>query len=241
MPSREPTNRAPDEWRSYERDTLRHYQGDQVAREYHEQFASRLTTRTVTHVLVARAEQRSVLSLLRRIRNEVGVVADVPCGTGKLIPVLRELALPAVGGDVSGQMLAIARQGAVAAAAPWTFARMDITRLPFPDEAFDAVICLRLLHRVPQEVKVAALREMLRVSRRYAVVSYGVETLWHALRRRVRRLVTPGETIPFPMRRRSIEVLLSGIGWRIVRRMSPLPLLSAEEVALLVKPGRGSE
>ena len=220
---------------SYEHDTRRHYQSDSVAREYHEQFAAPLSLRNLTHVVVASAEQRAVGRLLASIRNDIVLVADVPCGTGKLIPVFHKLSLSALGGDVSAPMIRIARRLAHAAGGSMSFARLDITRLPFPDEAFDAVVCLRLLHRVPPDVRATALRELHRVTRRYAVVSYGIGTTWHALRQRLRALVSPGRTIPYPIPRITVDREFTDLGWRVARKLSPLPVISAEEIALLVK------
>lgn len=45
----------------------------------------------------------------------------------------------------------------------------DITRLPFADNSFDLVLCLEVLEHLPDPL--AGLRELLRVSRRYALVS----------------------------------------------------------------------
>ena len=221
---------------SYEADTRRHYQDDEIAQAYHAQFTTGLSPRKFKHVLVAKAEQRAVRRLLEGFGNTISTVADIPCGTGKLLPVLHALPITFVGGDVSASMLRIARAGARAMGGSGRFVRLDITHLPFAAGQVDVVVCLRLLHRVPHEVKTAALREMLRVSRRYAVVSYGVDTLWHALRQRARGLVGGGSTIPYPLARAGLDDFFGTLGWEVLKRVSPLPVLSAEEIALLVKP-----
>src|SRR5205809_516651 len=71
--------------------------------------ASRLSLRRLSHVLVARAERRAVRRLLATVRSDLVRVADVPCGTGKLLPVFRDLGVAVVGGDVSAEMMQIAR------------------------------------------------------------------------------------------------------------------------------------
>ena len=225
----------PEDPRSYEDATRRHYQDEAVAREYHAQFTTRLSLRTFSHVLVARAEQRTVRRLLANRRDEAALALDVPCGTGKLVSVLGDLALPTIGGDISRPMMGIARAGARAVGASWQFVQLDITQLPFPSSAFDEVICLRLLHRVPQAIKMAALRELGRVSRRHLLVSYGVSNPWHRVRQRLRRLVSRGNSIPYPISRRSADALFRDLGWRVAMRLSPLPVLSAEEMVLLVR------
>ena len=226
-----------DNIKSYERDTRQHYQQDTVARQYHNQFASGLSARNLSHLLVAKSEQRAVERLLSDIRSDIAFVADVPCGTGKLVPVFQRLSLTALGADVSGSMLRIAKELARDTAPAMRFTRLDITQLPFADQTFDAVVCLRLFHRVPREVTIAALRELYRVTRRYVVVSYGVETAWHSFRQVLRSLITPGRTIPYPIQRAQVNPFFTGLGWQIRRKLSPLPVLSAEEIALLVKVG----
>jgi ubiquinone/menaquinone biosynthesis C-methylase UbiE len=228
-------------WIAYEEETRRHYQDEDVARSYHAQFAAGMSLRRLSHVLVAKAEQRTVRRLLEVVRSEVTRVADIPCGSGKLVPVFRGLSMPLVGGDVSAAMMRIARAGARSEGGQSAFVQLDITHLPFREAAFDAVVCLRLLHRVPDEVKTNALQELFRVTRRYAVVSYGVTTLWHSLRQRIRRVLGSGPTIPYPMPRRMVENWFRTLGWSLVKRVNPLPILSAEEVVLLVKgtPGEG--
>lgn len=223
-----------DQLKSYERDTRRHYQDDEVAKQYHEQFAE-FSLRNITHLLVAKAEQRAVGRLLSSIRNDVTSIADIPCGTGKMVTFMGTMAVPAFGGDVSGSMLRIAKESARHSAPNMRFIRLDITRMPFPDGAFDAVVCLRLLHRVPTDVKKAALKELRRVTRRYAVVSYGLETVWHALRRRLRTVVSRGNTIPYGLTPSAMQTLFTEAELRVARKVSPLPMLSAEEIALLVK------
>jgi SAM-dependent methyltransferase len=217
----------------YELSTRRHYQDTAVAAAYHAQFASGFSPRTLSHLLVARAEQAAVRRLLDPIRQRLALVADIPCGTGKLVPVLAPI--PTIGGDVSRQMMTIARAGARDTSAPWQFAQLDVTALPFQSKTFDLVICLRLLHRVPQDIKVTALGELTRVSRRFVMVSYGVTNAWHALRQRLRRLVRGGNSVPYPMSRESAADLFRKSGWRVASRVSPLPVVSAEEIALLVR------
>lgn len=88
-------------------------------------------------------------------------VLDAGCGGGD--PVLRRLAddAAAVGLDFSRGQLDLAAEQAPAAA----LVQGDMTRLPFADEAFDAVTALHSLIHVPLEDHRTVLAEFARVLR----------------------------------------------------------------------------
>ncbi|WP_430504501.1 class I SAM-dependent methyltransferase [Haloparvum sp. PAK95] len=100
-------------------------------------------------------------------------ILDVGCGTGELTRVLAEEAHPdatVVGVDADPELLAVAREEATVdeGAAPGegaspgeegtpdegpaerSFLAGDATRLPFPDDAFDLVVCQALLINLPE-------------------------------------------------------------------------------------------
>jgi SAM-dependent methyltransferase len=83
-------------------------------------------------------------------------VLDVGCGTGELTSVLAEEADgDVVGVDADPDLLGTAADVAPVAAA-------DATRLPFPDDCFDLVVCQALLINLPDPA--AAVAEFARVS-----------------------------------------------------------------------------
>ncbi|ELY58609.1 class I SAM-dependent methyltransferase [Natronococcus jeotgali] len=83
-------------------------------------------------------------------------VLDVGCGTGELSRVLAaESAGEVVGCDADPALLERAREHVPVVAG-------DALRLPFPDDAFDLVVCQALLINLPDPE--AAIREFARVS-----------------------------------------------------------------------------
>ena len=96
------------------------------------------------------------------------LLLDAPCGTGRLRPTLSAHGRH-VGLDVSLPMLAEARQANPAGA--WL--RGNVTRLPFRDGSFDAVVCCRLLHHLAEpEALAEVLSELVRVSRALVIASF---------------------------------------------------------------------
>lgn len=97
------------------------------------------------------------------IRPDAAVL-DVGCGTGiALLEALRRVPRPraAVGVDASPQMIARARAKAAALGVPAVFLVGCAERLPFPNAAFDLVICNSALHWFAD--RAGAVAEMARV------------------------------------------------------------------------------
>ena len=87
-----------------------------------------------------------------------GVVADVGCGTGRLLPLLARRAQTLLALDASLPMLrAAARQ------APARLVQADAFALPLADGALDALVSVRLLFHFPDPAPL--LRELRRVTR----------------------------------------------------------------------------
>lgn len=123
-------------------------------------------------------DARCVCRLLRRA-GSVRSVLDMPVGTGRLQEALLGAGYRTVGVDLSREML-------LAAASNERLLQAEGEHLPFQDDAFDAVICLRLLFHVDAlEPRLVLLREMARVARRCVV---GQVRLAATFKHRSRRL-----------------------------------------------------
>lgn len=94
-------------------------------------------------------------------------VVDVGCGEGFTIEYLRarlpDLEFTGVDSDPDALTIATLRVGGA------QFGQARIEDLPFPDGGADLVLCLEVLEHLPQPE--AALREILRISRRHVVLS----------------------------------------------------------------------
>jgi ubiquinone/menaquinone biosynthesis C-methylase UbiE len=128
-------------------------------------------------------EQRILAQLLTQCQLATGTVLDVPCGYSRFAPVYARLGITAIGADASYDMAHLAatshtrhgREG-------WLCA--DVLALPFTDNIFDGVLCIRLLHhRYSDAERQRILGELARVSRRFVIISFYQSTLLHAVAR----------------------------------------------------------
>ena len=100
-------------------------------------------------LIVARAEAWSADS-----------VADVGCGTGSLMALLREAGLKVAGVDISSKMIELARDRLGEEA---DLRVADSESLPWEDDSFSLVVCVGSFHHYPAPLR--ALAEMRRVLR----------------------------------------------------------------------------
>jgi len=98
---------------------------------------------------------------------EVGdAVLDVGCGTGTLaLEVARRVGSTGrvAGVDPGAEQIARARKKATRQRAPVEFQVGVIEQLPFPDQAFDAVLSTLMMHHLPAPLKRQGLAEIARV------------------------------------------------------------------------------
>lgn len=126
---------------------------------------------TATH----RREERCVARGLTDVPRG-GRVLDLPCGTGRLLPLLTKLGFDVVSADASSHMVGLARESARAASLPArddSFLVAGVPKTPFADDSFDAVVCNRLFHHFREpHVRRDALRELRRICKGPIVVSF---------------------------------------------------------------------
>lgn len=181
--------------------------------------------------LVGRLYHRLQCRALRRCLRHVpggSRIVDVPCGTGRMLPLLLCYASSVIGMDVSEPMMRHARrrlngQGRVC------FVRGDAKAMPLADRSVDAVFCIRFaMHLKPAE-RSAVLQEFARVSRNHVVVEFGCDSRWHRVRRFLRSLffkvLRPRHTYPKSVSKQDIVAGSRGAGlevcgWQWTQRLA---------------------
>jgi ubiquinone/menaquinone biosynthesis C-methylase UbiE len=138
---------------------------DAVASEYHERFGGELAHKPLDRALLLALVEQSETG---------GVIGDLGCGPGHVAAWLAGRGAPAVGIDLSSEMLEVGRQ-----AYPEVEFRLgDLRSLPAGDGEFAAVVCLySIIHLPPSDLPraFAEIRRTLKPSGCY-LVSFHVGT-----------------------------------------------------------------
>lgn len=212
----------------YSSEMREYYRSDEVAEEYHRAFSDGGSWR---HRLIANRERKAVRSLLLKVPHES--VLDIPTGTGKLAPVFDDVGSSVLACDISENMLRVAESEYDRAGVDAQFGICDAEAITGTiDESFDVAICLRLLHRVPTDAKCRILSELRSVAD-YVIVSTGIETLFHAIRRNARQRLLGGDERDhcYESPRKTLEIFSDGFD--VIASKRVLPVLSQEHVYLL--------
>lgn len=126
-------------------------------------------------------------SLLRRhlaSQDRCGTLLELPCGGGRLSPTLAPFTDLLIQADVGwGQLLHAQR--ATDGPGDRVLLAASAFHVPFVDSGVDGVVCVRLSHHLPtREERERLVRELLRVARRFVVMTFFDE---RSLKNRIRR------------------------------------------------------
>jgi SAM-dependent methyltransferase len=158
-----------------------------------------------------RREQRCI-ELALQVVPRGSRVLDLPCGAGRLAPMLQRLGFQVTEADASAHMVERARSAwnAYCLSRPSIngsirFEVRDVMSTGFPDDSFDAVICNRLLHHyVESRTRTAALRELARITRGPVIVSFfsaaSLDAIWFWLKNAI-YLRVPDDRVPITLGR----------------------------------------
>ena len=167
-----------------------------------------------------------------------GRVLDLPCGTGRLLPMLHESGYRVTEADSSPHMVDLARRAALEQGvdgARHEFCVSNALKTSWDDNTFDAVVCNRLFHHfLEPAVRRQALAELWRICRRRLVVSFfnsacidGV--IWRC--RTSLRGDSPSDRVP--IRVAAFRADVEACGLRLVNCMAVRPLVSKQHYAVI--------
>ncbi len=180
-------------------------------RELHKRISSYFERRAIRRALAITGAQRAT-------------VLDVPCGAGRLTPLLQPVSERLFSCDYSPAML---RQFRRARGRPcFVGSAFD---LPFADRAFDVVFSARLSHHIASDERRADyLREIMRISGGWVIVTiFDRDSLKSRLRELSRRFT--GKRSKHSFARSDLERIAAASGFRIAAGL-PLSRLASGHV-----------
>jgi ubiquinone/menaquinone biosynthesis C-methylase UbiE len=192
-----------------------------------------------------RREKRCVTKALALAKVAAGAsVLDLPCGTGRLLPLLKKLGYKVTAADVSAAMVVQAHlyagpSGENCLDDTDELRVANVLQTGFDDNRFDAVICHRLLQYFPEaEVRQQALKELRRICRSPIIVSFLCSLATDAVVPYVREALLNGRRrgcVPIGLSTFARDVHESGL---VVKKWIPMrPFISTRWYALLVRDG----
>lgn len=204
------------------------YQKVKEAAKYNEMYAKRWSKQWIT-----RREYR----LLRRLlasQPHCATLLDLPSGGGRLSPQIAEYTDLLIEADIALGQVQYGREfGRVKTRQVWMTA--SGFHIPFRDASIDGIVCVRLNHHLPTaEERERLVRELLRVAKRFVVMTFFD---YHSLKNLGRRLRRPLDRKPpkMTMTVHRVRELATQGGFELVQWPALAHMGSGHRYALMVK------
>jgi SAM-dependent methyltransferase len=177
--------------------------------------------------------------LIRRHLDKLGhsrVILELPCGGGRITPAFADRTDFVIEADIAIGQIRYARATSTLAT-PRAWLTASAFHIPLRDNSVDGTICIRLAHHLPTPAERERLfRELMRVSRRFVIVTFFDH---HSLKNLTRRLRHPFNRKPPKMTMTTDRVaeLARELGGRLVAAPPLNRIASGHRFALIVKEG----
>ena len=204
------------------------YQKDQRAAAYNTKYRDRWAKRISTW------REFGLLDRMLRKQGRCEVLLDLPCGGGRLSPSLAQYADLLIEADIAMGQLHYGREhGQVPTPQAWIIA--SGFHIPLRDASVDGTVCVRLTHHLPEEAeREQLLRELLRVSKRFLILSFFD---YFSPKNTLRRLRRPFDRKPpkSTMKISELQRLAQDCGATLVECPALFLIGSGHRYALIVK------
>lgn len=206
------------------------YQNPEIAQRYRGYHTKGITWIRLTMWRQSRIVERVMRGLSLRSSE---VVLDAPCGTGLLAGAFRRSQLRVCPGDISLEMIKLARADYEAVPLNLGFARYDITCTPFRDGSISVVVTIGLFHRLPKELRLQVISEFGRIVRGWVIVSFSIDSIFQRMKRALlRKLFRSYRSAPCPTPFAELVDEIHRCGFMLRSKYSTVPWLSSEVICL---------
>ena len=219
---------------SYEADTKNAYRNEVKANAYKNQYIQGTKWARFTMW----KQKRIITKFLDACNLESDhTVLDIPCGTGYIGGVLAKYEASVIASDISEEMMELAKNEYNDEKFDG-FIQADITKTPFPSDHFKCVIVLALMHRLPKAIRKKALLEVVRLTNKYLIISYSVESLAQRVKQWILLKIKPSYIqAPASIQLNVMLDEMSSAGLKIIKQRNVVYFLSAKVVFLAIKTG----
>lgn len=197
-----------------------HYKSVKVATEYDQRRFSSFAGRVFN-----RMEKRTIAKCFAALPMNA-IIADVPCGTGRLAEPLLLSGFRVHGLDISNEMLEVARQRLRSFDDRFTTEVGDAKQLRPELPPYDGALCARVLMHFPLDQQIEFLSGVARLSRSVVVINHSLDTPYQRLRRRLKQWLGHQAPANYPTSNADIRILLQRSGLREVGRHRLISLVS---------------
>jgi len=177
------------------------------------------------------AELRLIHRAMMLVPNTHDVLV-VPCGEGCVMLDLAQRGYAVTGADVSEEMTRAARRAMTESGLSCPVHREDLQQLTFPDGSFDTVICFRLFHKLPTELRQVIIGELCRVSRHYVLLSYFSAWSYISLNRKLRGVVGGHKPDRLATSLKELKGAFAHCGFELLKDFAQLPFLRTVHLAM---------
>jgi ubiquinone/menaquinone biosynthesis C-methylase UbiE len=162
-------------------------------------------------------EHQILLRLLREVDQGIRLL-NVASGAGRFSKLILSKVGGAVFADLSLPMLRISRESVFQPSKSLLFVAANVMKLPFPDKSFDLVMAVRLLHHIQNDSECqACISELLRVSRRWGLVTFADSLSFKGLHRRFRQRWFGRKRGEAMLDRQDLTTIAASFGYRPIR------------------------
>ena len=205
------------------------YQNEDVAEGYDAERFSRLSGRIFNSM-----EKRLIVNAFSDLPAG-SLIADIPCGTGRLAEPLLEAGFSVHGMDISDEMLSVARRRLQRFGASFTTEVADARELKPRPEPFEGALCARVLMHFSMNEQIAFLKGVTTLASTRVVLTQSYDSSYQRLRRKLKKLLGHQPPAQYPVDNADIDVLLDGAGLRERRRLRLARAIS-EAICIVAEP-----
>ena len=170
-------------------------------------------------------EKLAVRNALQHVNADCTLL-DLPCGTGRITDFLLSLGYRVAGGDVSSEMIALAKERIGHHDRLLGFHELDAEQMSLADNSYDCITSVRLMGHLPAPVRLKVLREMARVAREYLVISFYTRGVVPSVKWLVQHGKPMRRSAWYPVNRPELDEMFRVCGVERVAQYRVFPVLS---------------